>query len=94
MSLPPKLPYELMLTQWASQLNPVLSNPTTNPTLLTGIPLNNGVTVINHRLGRKLQGWKVIDIDGAANIYRSAALSALTLTLTSSAAVNVSLEVF
>lgn len=84
----------LMQTKWAAELNPVLANPATNPSLLTGIKLINGVTVINHKLGQKMQGWAVVDVDGAATIYRSAPLNNLTLTLTSSAAVTVALEVF
>ena len=84
----------LMQTKWAGQLNPVLSNPSVSPLLLSGVRLANGVTVINHMLTYKMRGWRIVDIDGAATIYRSAPLNALTLTLTSSAAVNVSLEVF
>lgn len=84
----------LMQTRWAAILDPIVGNPCTNPSLLTGVKLINGATVINHGLGQKMQGWKIVDIDGAATIYRSAPISALTLTLISSAAVTVSLEVF
>lgn len=87
-------PFILMQTKWAAILNPVLKNPATNPVILSNVSLINGVTVINHGLGAKLQGWKIVDIDGAATIHRSAPLNALTLTLTSNAAVTVSLECF
>jgi hypothetical protein len=81
-------------TKWRGILNPFLAIPLNNSTLLTGIPLINGVTVVNHTLGRMMQGWILSDVDGAATIYRSAPLNDLTLTLTSSAAVIVSLAVF
>lgn len=94
MSLPQKLPLELMQTQWASQINPVLANPMNSANVLTGVILVNGITVINHKLGRKMQGWFVTDINAAAQIYRSAPLNETNLTLTSNAAVTVNLAVF
>lgn len=94
MALPQKLPYELHQTAWATQLNPLIAFAPTQGLLLKSIHLNNGVTVVDHKLGKVLQGWIVIDKDANANIYRSAALNNLTLTLTSDAATNVSLWVF
>lgn len=85
---------QLMQSKWASEINPVLSNPSLQSILLKDVSLINGVTVVNHRLGRNLQGWRIADINGAAQIYRSAPKNALTLTLTSNAAVTVTLEVF
>lgn len=86
--------FQMMQNAWAGILNPMLRNPSLQANLLTGIDLSNGATVINHKLGRMPQGWRIVDIDGAATIYRSAALNDLTLTLTSDAAVTVSIEVF
>lgn len=86
--------FSLMQTSWASAINPVLSSPLNNGLLLKGVPLATGVTVINHKLGRLLQGWQICDVNGAATIYRSAAKNDLTLTLTSSAAVTVDIFVF
>lgn len=94
MALPQKLPLDLMQTQWASQINPVLSNPMNSISVLSDVALNNGKTVINHLLGQKMQGWFLVDIQGAATVYRSAPLNGLTLTLTSNAAVTVSIGVF
>lgn len=84
----------LMQTQWATQINPVIQNPANKSLLLKDVSLSVGDNVINHRLGRTPQGWKIIDINGVSDIYRSASLNDLTLTLNSSAAVTVSLEIF
>ena len=84
----------LMQSQWSSELNPVLDNPSLKTSLLKNISLSTGVNVINHLLGRTQQGWRIVDINGAAQIYRSAPFNNLTLTLTSDANVMISLEVF
>jgi len=94
MSLSTKLPWDLANTKWASELNPVLNNPITNPSLLTNISLVSGANIINHKLGRTPLGWFITDINGAATIYRSAAFNNLTLTLTSSAAVTINLAIY
>lgn len=87
----------LLQTNWSSSLNPILNNPLVSGQLLTGISLGSGTTIVNHRLGRKLQGWITVGIDGAAQIYDNQASNQspqLTLSLTSDAAVIVSLWVF
>lgn len=84
----------LLFSKWESILNNLLSNPTNDSLLLKNVSLGVGETVVNHLLGRPLQGWSIVDINGSANIYRSAPLNDKTLTLTSSAAVIVTLEVF
>ena len=91
--LPVTLPWELARRQWAAQLNPVLADPFF-PSIISNVSLINGTTVINHKLGRMMQGWFITDINGAATIYRSKPLNNLTLTLTSNAAVTVSIGVF
>jgi hypothetical protein len=84
----------LMQSSWASQLNPVLKNPLTNPSLLSGISLVSGTNVINHHLGSTPVGWFITDTNAAATIYRSQPFNSTTLTLTSSAPCVVSLAVF
>lgn len=84
----------LMQSSWAAKINPILANPTNNILILKDISLIAGATTINHLLGQKQQGWIILDIDGAATIYRSQPLNDKTLTLTSDAAVNVTLGVF
>jgi hypothetical protein len=86
-----------MQTKWASQLNPVLRNALINGQLLPDVSLINGITVVNHLLGRKLQGWLIVGINGAATVYDSQATNQtpqLTLVLNSNAAVSCNLWVF
>lgn len=81
-------------TQWASILGVLLNNPSLQNTLLKGVVLASGANVINHRLGRTPQGWRVADLNAAVTIYRSAAFNDKTLTLTASGAATINLEVF
>ena len=95
--LPQKLDYPNMLTAWATQLDPVISNPLVQGQLLTGVALINGTTVVNHKLGRKLQGWMLAGINAAATVYDNQATNQtpqLTLSLTSNAVCTVNLWVF
>lgn len=92
-----KLPLDQMQTKWAAAINPVLSNALIDGQLLEGIKLVNGVTVINHGLGRKLQGWFIVGINAAATVFDNQAtnqMPQLTLSLTSNAACTVSLWCF
>lgn len=87
----------LLQTKWASILNPVIKNPTNQANILNNIKLINGTTVVNHLLGRNLQGWKVILQNAKASIYDAQSTNQtpeLTLILISDALVTVSLEVF
>jgi hypothetical protein len=84
----------LLETKWASILNPVITNPISNPTILNGVSIVSGSNVINHKLGQTPQGWFVSDINAPATIYRSAAFNNLTLTLTSSADCIVNLVIY
>jgi hypothetical protein len=94
MALPLRLPKDQMETRWKSSLDPVLANPLNSMSVLKDISLTTGVNVINHKLQQTLQGWIITDINGAAQIYRSAPLNNLTLTLTSDANVVISLAVY
>lgn len=66
----------------------------TNVRVLSNLSLVIGVNYINHGLGVQQSGWFLTDIQGVADIYRSAPFNDLTLVLTSSAKVNVCLGVF
>lgn len=85
--LPQRLPLDQMAVKWATELDPIIRNQLIRG-ILVPVKLINGVTVINHLLGRKQVGFIITDIDGAAIIYRSKPLNDLTLTITSNAAVN------
>lgn len=86
--------FQLLQTKWKSILDPLLKNPLVDGLLLNGLDITSGTTVINHRLGRKMQGWFVVDTDAGTDIYRSAPFNDKTLTLTSGTACVVSLWVF
>jgi len=96
-NLPLRLPIEQMQVKWSSQLNPVISNPVINGLQLTNIKLTTGNNSVNHLLGRDLQGWIIVGINGISDIYDTQAtnqLPKLTLNLVSSADVIVSLWVY
>lgn len=38
--------------------------------LLTEMSLTTGTNLVPHRLGRRVVGWQVVDIDAVATIYR------------------------
>jgi hypothetical protein len=84
----------LLQTRSKSLLDPLLESPVSAPLILENVALASGVTVINHKLGRKLQGWILTDTNGAATVYRSAPKDAKTLTLTSTAAITCNILVF
>ncbi len=88
------VPMQMLQSKWGSLLNPILANPSTNPSILKGIVLNTGVNVINHKLGRQQQGWVIADIDNGATIYRSQPFNEITLILTSSAPATITLLVY
>jgi len=86
--------FQMLQSQWTAILNPVLSNPLTNPRILKNVPIAIGVNTINHGLQRMQQGWVISDITSAAQIYRSQPFNDLTLTLTSDAVATINLVVF
>lgn len=87
----------LMETKWASIINPFISNPSLSSSIINNVSLKNGTTVINHLLGRKLQGWRLCRVRGPATIYDNQDKNQtpeLTLVLISNAVVDVDIEVF
>lgn len=76
-------------------LAPLIKNPLLDGIILSNVELTTGDNDISHKLGRKLQGWVIVDRDANANIYRkTSSTPTLTLKLNSSATVTVSLYVF
>lgn len=89
--------FQLFQSKWSSILNPFLSNISNNTSILTDVPITAGTNVINHYLGKKLTGWRIIRIKSAAKIYDrqdSNPIPNLTLVLISDIDAIVSLEVF
>lgn len=97
MNLPRGLTLEMMQTKWSAILNALLSNPSVNSLILPNVSLLTGANVINHTLGRKLRGWRIVRLRALVTIYDTQDLNTmpdLTLLLTSSGNVTVDLEVF
>lgn len=95
--LPQKLPLDQMATTWASQLNPIIANPTIDNLVLKNVSLVAGTNVINHRLSRPLQGWNPTRVRASATLYDlqdTNQTPQLTLILVASAPVVVDLVVF
>ncbi len=95
--LPKKQPWEMAQTTWATQLDPIIANPLTSSIILKNVSLAAGTNVINHRLGRNLQGWNPTRIRAAATIYdlqETNQTPQLTLVLVASAPVIIDLAVF
>lgn len=95
--LPQQLNLPQMQNTWAQQLNPIIANPIISGNILQNVVLAVGSNVINHKLGKKLQGWYIVRKRGSADIYDtqdSNQMPQLTLTLTSDAVVTVDLAVF
>lgn len=87
----------LMQNTWATILQPFLNNPSLKSIILPQVQLAVGSNTINHRLQRKIQGWRIIRLRGQASIYDTQdgnTSPTLTLLLTSDAAVSVDLECF
>jgi hypothetical protein len=87
----------LLQTNWSTQINPVLAQPMAQGLFVKNVTLNTGSNVLNHRLGRRLQGWIITRIRALATIYDTQDTNQqpdLTLVLVSSATVQVDLYVF
>lgn len=88
--------FTLLQTAWASQINPVLANPLVNGIFQKNVVLTPGINVINHKLGRALQGYV---ITGMHNIFSqifdtTSNTPNLTLNLNSSVATSIDLYCF
>ena len=86
-----------MQTRWAAVINPLLSQPLSQALLLNDLPVVSGTNVINHKLGRKLQGYVVVGCNAAVTFHDSQASNSmpqLTLNLISSGTATINLLVF
>jgi len=84
---------KLAQTKWKSILDPLLAQPITNNNIVTAT-IVSGDNVINHKLGRKPQGWFITDINNDVSIYRSQPFNDLTITLHASSGAVINLLVF
>lgn len=96
-NLSPSLPWALANPKWASVLNPVLANPLINGKLLSPVIVKTGANVINHTLGRPLQGYFVVLNNANVTFYDNQATNQypdLNLLLNASGAATITLYVF
>jgi len=88
----------MMQNKWSSILNPIIGKPQIgNSQILHNIQLASGTNFVNHLLGQKLQGWSITRQRGSASIYDNQNNNQhpdQTLSLVSSAPVNVDILVF
>ncbi len=94
MSLPQKLPLDMMQVRWATALDPIIRNLLVQGILISNIKITTGSNTINHKLGRKQIGYIITDQNAQASLFRSQPLNDLTLTLTSDADCTISLWCF
>lgn len=86
--------FQLMQNRWSAILNPLLAKPLSSANIVKGVQIVTGVNVINHLLGRKMQGWIISDIDASAILYRSQPMNDKTITITSNGNCTIDLVVF
>lgn len=89
----------MMQNSWAADINPVINNPPNKSNVLKNVSLlsASNPNVINHLLGRVLQGWKIVRQRAQSQIWDtqdSNQTPNLTLNLKCSADVTVDIEVF
>lgn len=88
----------MLQTAWASVLNPLADSPLAKSIILTEIDLVSGDNIINHKLGRKLQGWWVVRMqDAFVQLYDKQSTNLMqdkTLILNSSGSSTINLVVF
>jgi hypothetical protein len=97
MALPQKLNLDMMQTSWAQQLNPIIADPYLHAIILKSVSLVTGTNVINHKLGRNMQGWQIVRQRSSATFYDTQDTNqqpTLTLTLVASAPCVVDLRIF
>lgn len=94
-NLSPKLSWELANPKWAATINPVLANPIVNGNLIENFHVGSGNNVINHSLGRKIQGYQVVRNSANVTFYDAeSSQPSLTFILIASGAATISLYVF
>jgi len=89
--------FQMLQTAWASQLNPIINSPILQGLTLENVSLSAGSNTINHKLGRKLQGWIIVRKSAASEIYdlqSSNTMTDKTLILSSQNPCVVNIYVF
>lgn len=83
-----------MQSRWAALLDPFLTNSTNCGRVIYNVQLQPGNNVIYHQLGRKLQGWTLVDRTTADVVYRTQPTDDEKIVLYSPSAQVIALWVF
>lgn len=91
--------FQLMQNQWGSIINPILNNPLNNSNIIKSVSLlaASNPNVVNHKLGRNLQGWFLVRNRAQATVWDAQDANqtpGITLNLLTSADVTVDIAVF
>jgi hypothetical protein len=96
--LPQQLDWNMASNRWATILDPVIASPLSKAIILKNVELSTGANIINHKLGRKLQGYYITRMrDAFSEIYdtqETNSMPELTLLLNSSIDIVVDLVVY
>lgn len=86
----------LLQTKWAEQIDPVVAQPFNSGVILSNVILSSS-SVINHKLGRDLQGWALVRLRGKATVFDTQDVNPIpskTLQLNASSGVSADILVF
>lgn len=90
-----KLPFDQLLTKWASALNPLLALPILQGNLISNVALiANKPQPINHLLAKMPQGWFLLDNIADTVVWRTQPYSLSSITLEASANTTISFWIF
>lgn len=81
----------------AQTLQPLITNPLLFGNIVSSVQLKTGTNIVNHGLGRMLQGWSLVRKRGAADVYDQQDTNpnpSKTLVLVSTADVSVDVYCF
>jgi hypothetical protein len=60
--------FNLLQSAWASIIDPITNNPANKGVIVKNVILSSSC-VVNHGLGRTLQGWEIVRLRGSATVY-------------------------
>ena len=83
-----------VLQAWASRLSPLFALAPVYRGRLLAVSLSSGAQSVEHRLGRRPEGWFLVSPRAAATVHQHDTADTLRLPLTASAAVDASLWIW
>lgn len=80
-------------TRWKQDLDPVVDNDLLKGRIMRNVALQSGANQLEHRLGRPLQGWFIIDLNANVSLF-SPSHDSLFLNITASGPATASFYIF